>query len=173
MLFSKFWFERFKYNDLWLFKWAYFRSDLFNTFSFCYVCKTATEKGRHNRVVYFALFFQTGCNEQVTQSSVGTKHGYNPKSVDSKCKKLKQRWSRKYLRKLATLPRRCKHSPVADSKLPQRKSSLYKRMIKLKFPRFLADRYRKCCALLIKEMLFSKFWFERFDNSEEWMCLQK
>ena len=46
---------------------------------------------RHSRVVYFALFFQTGCNEQVTQSSVGTKHGYNPKSVDSKCKKLKQR----------------------------------------------------------------------------------
>jgi len=57
----------------------------------CYGCKTATEKGRHNRVVYFALFFQTGFNEQVTQSSVGTKHGYNPKSVDSKCKKLKQR----------------------------------------------------------------------------------
>ena len=59
--------------------------------SHCYVCKTATEKGRHNRVVYFALFFQTGFNEQVTQSSVGTKHSYNPKSVDSKCKKLKQR----------------------------------------------------------------------------------
>ena len=37
-------------------------------------------------IVYFALFFQTGFNEQVTQSSVGTKHGYNPKSVDSKCK---------------------------------------------------------------------------------------
>ena len=48
-----------------------------------------TEKGRNNRVVYFALFFQTGFNEQVTQSSVGTKHGYNPKSVDSKCKKRK------------------------------------------------------------------------------------
>ena len=53
--------------------------------------KQPPKKGRHNRVVYFALFFQTGFNEQVTQSYVGTKHGYNPKSVDSKCKKLKQR----------------------------------------------------------------------------------
>ena len=44
-------------------------------------------------IVLFILlfFFQTGFNEQVTQSSVGTKHCYNPKSVDSKCKKLKQR----------------------------------------------------------------------------------
>ena len=42
-------------------------------------------------------------------------------------------------------------------------------MIKLKFPRFLVDRYRKCCALLIKEVLIRKIWQQR----QEWMCLQK
>ena len=49
----------------------------------CYILITAAEKAAMCSL--FPLFFQAGFNEQVIQSSVGTKHGYNPKSVDRKC----------------------------------------------------------------------------------------
>ena len=49
----------------------------------CYILMTAAEKAAMCSL--FPLFFQAGFNEQVIQSSAGTKHGYNPKSVDRKC----------------------------------------------------------------------------------------
>ena len=43
------------------------------------------------------------------------------------------------------------------SKSAGMKSLVIKRTATLKFSRFLADYYRKCCVFLIYEMLFSKF----------------
>ena len=41
-----------------------------------------------------------------------------------------------------------------------------KRAATLKFPRFLAEFYRRRCRFLKKEMLFPKFSFERFKYNQ-------
>ena len=46
---------------------------------------------------------------------------------------------------------------AAKVKSARIKSSVIKRTATLKFSRFLADYYRKCCVFSIHEMLFSKF----------------
>ena len=126
-------------------------------------CEKAAEKVAIFLVSIASFTVKTGFSEQVIQSSVRRRHGCNLNQLIENEENV-------------TLPfemisiifmQFCNATPkMYRGGFQCLLKGKGKQTATLKFPRFLAEFYRKCCAFLNKEMLFSKFSFKRFKYNQ-------